>query len=78
MDNLKLYVSTVCPFCKKVERFIKKNNIEGIEITNIDFNSDARDVLVEKGGKKQVPALDLGNKIMYESDDIIDFLGNRE
>lgn len=74
MENLKLYVGTVCPFCKRVEKFIEDNKIEGVEIVNVDENSQARETLIEKGGKKQVPALDIDGKIMYESLDIMNYL----
>lgn len=74
MENLRLFIGTVCPFCKRVEKFIEDNKIEGVELVNIDENVQAREELIEKGGKKQVPALDLGDKIMYESLDIMNYL----
>ncbi len=74
MDNIKLYIGTYCPFCKKVERFIDENNIEGVEYVNIDTDKAEREHLIEVGGKKQVPCLLIGDKAMYESMDIINYL----
>ncbi|KXO16380.1 glutaredoxin [Peptoniphilus sp. GNH] len=74
MENLKLFVGTVCPFCKKVERFIDENKIYGIELKNINTDKEALDYLVEKGGKRQVPCLFIDEKPMYESEDIIKYL----
>ncbi|MGO3752080.1 MAG: glutaredoxin family protein [Peptoniphilaceae bacterium] len=74
MENLKLYVGTICPFCIKVENFIKENNIQGIEVVNVDKNPKEREFLVEKGGKRQVPCLFIGETPMYESNDIINYL----
>lgn len=69
----KLYVGTNCPYCRRVEQFMKENNIE-MEIVNINLNRDAMLELVEKGGKRQVPCLYHDGKYLYESMDIIEFL----
>ncbi|WBW49613.1 glutathione S-transferase N-terminal domain-containing protein [Peptoniphilus equinus] len=78
MENYKLYVGTHCPFCKKVESFIDEKGIEGVEIINVDENPDLRDALVEKGGKRQVPALEADGSILYESMDIIAYLNEHK
>lgn len=74
MEKLTLYVGTTCPFCKKVESFMEDNGIDSVEIKNIDEDKDAREYLIEKGGKKQVPCLFIGDKALYESLDIIKYL----
>lgn len=74
MAKLKLYSATYCPFCRKVEKFIKDNNIEGIDHVNIDENKEERDHLIEVGGKRQVPCLFIDEKPLYESLDIINYL----
>ena len=40
-------------FCKRVEKFIEDNKIEGVELVNIDENVQAREELIEKGGKNK-------------------------
>ena len=57
MEKLTLYVGTTCPFCKKVESFMEEKGIDSVEIKNIDEDKEAREYLIEKGGKKQVPCL---------------------
>lgn len=74
MEKLRLYVGTTCPFCKKVESFMEDNGIDSVEIKNIDEDKEAREYLIEKGGKKQVPCLFIGDKALYESLDIIKYL----
>ena len=73
MKDYKLYVGTVCRFCKKVENFMAENNIE-IPTVNIQEDRDAMLDLVENGGKRQVPCLYHDGKYLYESDDIIEYL----
>lgn len=74
MANLNLYIGTYCPFCRKVENFIEDNDISGVNYINIDKDKEAREHLVEVGGKKQVPCLFVDEKPMYESMDIINYL----
>lgn len=74
MSNLKLFSATYCPFCDRVVKYIKDNNIENIEVINIDENKEMRDFLIEKGGKKQVPCLFIDDEPMYESREIIEYL----
>lgn len=74
MEKLTLYVGTTCPFCKKVESFMEEKGIDSVEIKNIDEDKEAREYLIEKGGKKQVPCLFIDDKPLYESLDIIKYL----
>ncbi len=73
MKDYKLYVGTVCRFCKKVENFMEENNID-IPLVNINEDRQAMLELMEKGGKRQVPCLYHDGEYLYESDDIIAFL----
>ena len=73
MNDYKLFVGTICPYCKKVENFMNENNID-IEIVNIEKDRDAMNELIEKGGKRQVPCLYHDGEYLYESDDIIKIL----
>lgn len=74
MSDYKLFVGTACPHCRKVENFLEENDIK-IDIVNINEDRDAMMELIQKGGKRQVPCLFHDGKYMYESNDIIDFLG---
>lgn len=71
MKELKLYYKDVCPFCKKVFRYMDKNNIEGVDLIDIKANKKNQQELVEVGGMDQVPMLLIDGKPLYESDDII-------
>lgn len=73
MKDYKLYVGTVCRYCKKVEDFMQENNIE-IPLVNINEDRDAMIKLIDEGGKRQVPCLYHDGEYLYESDDIIAYL----
>lgn len=74
MSDYKLFVGTACPHCRKVENFLEENDIK-IDVVNINEDRDAMMELIQKGGKRQVPCLFHDGKYLYESNDIIDFLG---
>lgn len=72
--NLELYIKNGCPYCHKVLAFMDANDVE-LPLHNIDESDADRERLVEVGGKRQVPCLFIDGKAMYESDDIIAYLG---
>ena len=73
MPSLELYVGYWCPYCQKVLRFM---DAHGIELTQRDVDvPENRAFLVEHGGKYQVPCLFIDGTALYESDDIIAYLG---
>ena len=73
-NKLILYTRDYCYFCVKVENFIKQENIE-LETRNISHSDDYKSELMTGGGKTQTPCLFINGAAMYESDDIIDWLG---
>lgn len=86
---LKLYVKTGCPYCAAVIRKLNELGIEYKEL-NIADPEIAKELL-EHGGKRQVPYLDDEDPCenakhhtpclvddgveMYESADIVEYLG---
>ena len=73
MPVLSLYYKPTCPFCHKVLNFMEANKTN-LTLKNISESEQYRNELIQSGGKQQVPALDIDGKIMYESDDIINYL----
>ena len=74
-SNMIMYEFKACPFCVRVRRFMKRNNINN---TTKDARKDklAAQELIDGGGKLQVPWLaitkdDGSVDWMYESKDII-------
>jgi glutaredoxin len=63
--QLVLYYRPTCPYCIKVLNFLAKNCIT-IPLKNISEDSKAREMLLQNGGKTQVPCLSINNKFMYD------------
>ncbi len=75
---LELYQKESCPFCAKVRRTMEELDLDYLCHTSVK-NSTKRKILKNLGGREAVPFLiDTNNPdnlvMMYESDDIIDYL----
>lgn len=67
------YYFDSCPFCIRVLNHLSETGVE-VKKKNIMQNPSYREELMTKGGKTQVPALEVDEKIIYESSEIIDWL----
>ena len=78
--SLALYQFAGCPFCIKVRRKIKALSLS-ITLKDAKNDTDARNTLLEKGGKIKVPCLHIvtpdGEKWLYESSAINEYLEQR-
>ena len=72
--ELLLYQTQFCPYCVKVRRYMETNEIE-LPTKDVQRDPEARRELLALGGQTQVPALRIDDQILYESDDIIRWLG---
>ena len=77
MTDLTLFYRSMCPYCQKVLTFIEENNIS-LELKDVSGNPEARQELMTVGGKTQVPCLSIDGKALYESDDIIQWIGDNK
>ena len=77
---IQLYIWDSCPFCLKVVKAAKDMGLkEDVDYTIVDGapGTPGRAVVEKTGGKAMVPFLIDGDVSMYESDDIIAYLGKR-
>ncbi|WFA08414.1 glutathione S-transferase N-terminal domain-containing protein [Tissierella sp. Yu-01] len=70
MKDLKFYYMEGCPFCNKVRKYMKDNDIT-VEMMDIHADHKNQEDLIKLGGIDQVPMLLIDGKPLYESDDII-------
>jgi len=74
---IQLYLWDSCPFCRKVSAAVAELDlVEGtdFEIIPAGPGTPGRLIVEERGGKAMVPFLVDGELSMYESDEIIDYL----
>lgn len=73
LNVMTLYYKPTCPFCRKVLAFMAEEDI-ALEMRNT-LEPGVKDELIAIGGKGQVPCLVINGQPLYESDDIIQYLG---
>lgn len=80
LKQLSIYQFQLCPFCIKTRRAMHRLNLP-IQLLDAKGDSQARQELLDQGGKVTVPCLRIesnkGTQWMYESTDIINYLQNR-
>ena len=70
-----LYQLEDCPYCKLVKEKLEEKNIEYQNVNVIRSREDKlRKELFQKSGVPTVPVLQIGNKYIGESKDIIKYL----
>lgn len=72
--QLVLYKYDACPYCQKVMREIARLGITTLTMRDTMQDPTARQELLAKGGKTQVPCLVINGRALYESDAIIAYL----
>ena len=73
MAMIRLFTGNYWPYCKDAERLIREENLD-IEILDIAEDKNYIKELVELGGKRQIPCLDIRGKALYESRAIMQWL----
>ncbi len=64
-SRLKVYVTSWCPDCRNVKRFLDAHNIEYDEI-DIDRDGEAEALVIRvSGGRRIIPMIDTGAKFLF-------------
>ena len=65
--KVKVYSTTVCPYCIIAKDFLKDNKIE-FEDINVQEDHNAAKEMVEKSGQTGVPVIDVDGEIIIGFD----------
>ncbi len=73
---MQLYYMPQCPYCQKVLKAFESFRLtKGKDFTLVDVNDEKNHLeLLNLGGEDQVPFLVDGKTMMYESDEIIEYV----
>ena len=74
-DGLTLYIKGSCGFSRQV--LWARDNLhvaDALPVRDVSADAEALAALRAKAGSEQVPALDMGDRVMHESADIIAYL----
>lgn len=65
--NIKLYTTTDCPWCKKVEAYLNKKGVQ-FEKCNCTEHPEYKEELIAKSKQVGVPVLDIDGTIIIGFD----------
>jgi len=68
--EVKVYTTTVCPYCVRAKAVLAKRGIVYEEI-NVSNNPDVRDWLVKATGRKTVPQIFIAGEPIGGSDELV-------
>lgn len=64
---VKVYTTSMCPYCHMVKDFLKENKVKFEEI-NLENNPKAVKEMIDKSGQTGVPVLDVNGTIIIGFD----------
>lgn len=67
MSKVRLFVTIACPYCFTLKEFLKENKVDFEEI-DVSHDEKAKDDLIKKTGKMEVPVIEIGNQTVVGFD----------
>jgi len=64
---VKVYTTPSCPYCFTLKEFLKERNV-GFEDIDVSQDEEARDYIIEKTGKMEVPVMEIDGEIVLGFD----------
>jgi len=61
--KIKVYSTPICPYCNALKNFLKENKVE-FEDINVAEDKKAREEMIQKTGRMEVPVIEIDNEII--------------
>ncbi|MFH0832654.1 MAG: Uxx-star family glutaredoxin-like (seleno)protein [Candidatus Aenigmatarchaeota archaeon] len=61
--TVKVYTTSVCPYCNFAKDFLRENNVKFEEI-NVQLDRSAAEEMIKKTGQMAVPVIEIDGKII--------------
>ena len=71
MQAVKMYTTAVFPYCTRANQILKSKGVEEIEEIRIDFDTAARNYMMEITGRRTVPQIFIGETHVGGCDDLM-------
>ena len=71
MQAVKMYTTAVCPYCIRAKQILKSKGVDQIEEVRIDFDTAARDHMMQVTGRRTVPQIFIGETHVGGCDDLM-------
>jgi len=71
MQAVKMYTTSVCPYCVRAKQILKSKGVDQIEEIRIDTDPAARNSMMEITGRRTVPQIFIGSTHVGGCDDLV-------
>ena len=71
MQAVKMYTTAVCPYCIRAKQILQSKGVEQIEEVRIDFDTAAREHMMQTTGRRTVPQIFIGETHVGGCDDLM-------
>ena len=70
MDEILLYTTGACPYCRAAEQLLHSRGIQDISFVRIDLDPYKRSEMMERTGRRTVPQIYIGEHHVGGFDDL--------
>lgn len=71
MQVVKMYTTSVCPYCIRAKQILKAKGVAEIEEIRIDSDPEQRRQMMERTGRRTVPQIFIGQTHVGGCDDLM-------
>lgn len=70
MARVVMYATGGCPYCHAAERLLAKKGVHDLEKVRVDIDTQRRQEMVQRSGRRTVPQIWIGERHVGGSDDL--------
>lgn len=70
MARVVMYATGGCPYCHAAERLLAKKGAHDLEKVRVDIDTQRRQEMVQRSGRRTVPQIWIGERHVGGSDDL--------
>jgi glutaredoxin 3 len=71
MQSVKMYTTSVCPYCIRAKQILKSKGVDAIEEIRIDTDPQQRVEMMQITGRRTVPQIFIGDTHVGGCDDLV-------
>lgn len=70
MARVVMYATGGCPYCHAAERLLAKKGVHDLEKVRVDIDTQRRQEMVQRSGRRTVPQIWIGERHVGGCDDL--------
>ena len=71
MQNVKMYMTAVCPYCIRAKQILQSKGVVEIDEVRVDLDMEERMRMMDMTGRRTVPQIFIGQTHVGGCDDLI-------